>query len=131
MALEKCPRCELNYVKPGEKYCTICMRDMKGVWDASNHLEICPICGENPVLPGMELCTRCIQDHRSLALEKPDAEEPESFLGDDTIVAMDELVPDLDDHDAPADEIEEIKRVFEDDEEEPLEELDEDDDEEL
>ena len=30
MALRKCPRCELNYIKDDEKYCNVCRREMKG-----------------------------------------------------------------------------------------------------
>ena len=27
----QCPRCELNYITtPGDKYCKVCMREMKG-----------------------------------------------------------------------------------------------------
>lgn len=30
MALRKCPRCELNYIKDDEKYCNVYRREMKG-----------------------------------------------------------------------------------------------------
>ena len=29
MALRKCPKCELNYIREGEQYCNLCMRAMK------------------------------------------------------------------------------------------------------
>ena len=33
MALKKCPRCEINYVREGEKYCDVCKRYRKGEVD--------------------------------------------------------------------------------------------------
>ena len=30
MKLVKCPRCELNYIQEGEKYCKVCYRELKG-----------------------------------------------------------------------------------------------------
>ena len=29
MALRKCPKCELNYIREGEQYCNVCLRAMK------------------------------------------------------------------------------------------------------
>ena len=34
MALRKCPRCELNYIKDDEKYCNVCRREMKAISQA-------------------------------------------------------------------------------------------------
>ena len=28
MKLVKCPRCELNYIQEGEKYCKVCMANL-------------------------------------------------------------------------------------------------------
>ena len=30
MKLVKCPRCDLNYIREDEKYCKVCLREMKG-----------------------------------------------------------------------------------------------------
>ena len=30
MNLIKCPRCDLNYIREDEKYCKVCLREMKG-----------------------------------------------------------------------------------------------------
>ena len=30
MKFVKCPRCELNYITACEKYCKVCLREMKG-----------------------------------------------------------------------------------------------------
>ena len=29
MKLVKCPRCELNYITENEKYCKVCLREMR------------------------------------------------------------------------------------------------------
>ena len=29
MALHKCPKCELNYIREGEDFCEVCKREMK------------------------------------------------------------------------------------------------------
>ena len=29
MKLVKCPRCDLNYIQENEKYCKVCMRELK------------------------------------------------------------------------------------------------------
>ena len=35
MGFIKCPRCELNYIREEEQYCSVCKREMKGevAWD--------------------------------------------------------------------------------------------------
>ncbi len=48
MGLKKCPRCELNYIREGEKYCDICKRYMKGEADADSVAATCVECGERP-----------------------------------------------------------------------------------
>ena len=51
MKLVKCPRCELNYITENEKYCKVCLREMKG--DApKDEIELCSVCNEAPALPG-------------------------------------------------------------------------------
>ena len=30
MGFKKCPRCELNYILDTEKYCKVCMRELRG-----------------------------------------------------------------------------------------------------
>ena len=47
----QCPRCELNYITtPGDKYCKVCMREMKGE-GGQDDVEMCSVCNENPALP--------------------------------------------------------------------------------
>ena len=51
MTLMKCPRCDLNYITPDQKYCKVCLREMKGEGGA-DEVELCSICNEAPALPG-------------------------------------------------------------------------------
>ena len=105
MALVKCPRCELNYMKEGEKYCTVCAREMRGVDDSHEHVEICLVCGERPAQPGSELCSQCLREHKRIG------EEDETEDLDDMEI---ELTPP---DDAPESELEDMEREFGDDEE--------------
>ena len=51
----QCPRCELNYITtPGDKYCKVCMREMKGE-GGQDDVEMCSVCNENPALPGRDI----------------------------------------------------------------------------
>ena len=59
MAIELCPRCKLNYVKPGMKYCKICMNDFKDIEEDDG--EVCPMCGENILEDGEDLCADCLE----------------------------------------------------------------------
>ncbi len=118
MALVKCPRCELNYMKEGEKYCTVCAREMRGVDDSHEHVEICLVCGERPAQPGSELCSQCLREHKRIGEEDEtfSDETPEEIL-DDTEDLDDmeiELTPP---DDAPESELEDMEREFGDDEE--------------
>ena len=55
MTLTKCPRCELNYITPDQKYCKVCLREMKGE-GKTEEVELCSICNEAPALPGKDVC---------------------------------------------------------------------------
>ncbi len=97
MALHKCPRCELNYAKDGEKFCDVCKREMKGEEDTEVLPDTCPECGERPVVPGEELCVLCLRERkRQEALEKL---SEAGALGDP--IELDE-VADLEDIEVPA-----------------------------
>ena len=94
MRLEKCPRCELNYVRPGEKLCEVCKREMRGVQEPEETLELCPECGEHPVVAGEEYCVYCLREHklqegRTLVQDDSDPE-------DDTLEEPSELLPVVD-----------------------------------
>ncbi len=61
----KCPRCELNYIKSTERYCPVCMAELKLAGEAFEHfededeLELCPICGQNFISPDQKCCEEC------------------------------------------------------------------------
>ena len=55
MQLIKCPRCDLNYIREDEKYCKVCLRELKGEKNA-DEVELCSICNEEPALPGRDVC---------------------------------------------------------------------------
>ncbi|MDR0897868.1 MAG: hypothetical protein LBN04_08430 [Oscillospiraceae bacterium] len=84
MPLQKCPRCELNYILDDNKYCTVCRREIKG--DARrDSMELCSICRENPALPGKDLCLFCQKEIDAVKLDGDD----EAAVEDPT--ALDEL----------------------------------------
>ncbi len=97
MALRKCPKCELNYIKDDAEFCDVCLRTMKRVAarkisdDDENTLDgevlMCTECGEAPAVKGSELCIECLKEHkRQIELENA-AMIDEEF---DTVVADDE-----------------------------------------
>lgn len=68
MALKKCPKCELNYIKNDEQYCNVCMREMKKAISRHKQEEeeaeiiMCTECGEAPAVKGGELCAECLRE---------------------------------------------------------------------
>ena len=84
MALRKCPKCELNYLRDDEEYCYVCAREMKraaarGKQQEEEEILICTECGESPVVRGSELCAECLKEQKRQAeLENAvDLVEPE------------------------------------------------------
>lgn len=78
MALRKCPKCELNYIREGEQYCNVCLRAMKnGRIQAEPAAEeeetLCSECGEAPAVHGSDLCADCLREKKRQA-------ELESFI---------------------------------------------------
>ncbi len=100
MTLIKCPRCDLNYITPDQKYCKICLREMKGENDAEE-VELCSICNEAPALPGKDVCLFCLKEMNKSNQDGPEGTEPESVdaanIGDmDSVSSMDEIIPEED-----------------------------------
>lgn len=62
MALEKCPRCELNYILDGGELCTVCRREVKGEYETIDMTEMCSACGEHPAVSGNDLCIFCLKE---------------------------------------------------------------------
>ena len=101
MKLVKCPRCDLNYIREDEKYCKICLQEMKGE-SRSEEIELCSTCNEEPALPGKDVCLFCLREmNKSNNTEDNDSEtETESVdtttIGDmDAVSGMDEIIPEV------------------------------------
>ena len=109
MALVKCPRCELNYILDGEKYCTVCRREIKGEPERDSY-DMCPVCNENPVIPGKDMCIFCLKEMGRVdpgAADDVTGEAEEIGIG--SVSGMDEIAMDID-GDIPARELGEIDR---------------------
>ena len=114
MIFEKCPRCDLNYITPSEKYCKVCMREMKGD-NAHDEIEMCSVCSENPVLPGRDICLFCLKEmngqnnaagNRGDNNDSEETVDPRSITSMDDVSSMDEI-PEVD-TDIPAGEFEKM-----------------------
>ena len=116
MQLIKCPRCDLNYIREDEKYCKICLRELKGE-KSQDEVELCSICNEEPALPGRDICLFCLKEmNKSNSLPEEQEEgsaEPvdTNSIGDmDSVSGMDEIIPEVeDDSDIPSQEFGEIE----------------------
>ena len=114
MALRKCPRCELNYIKDDEKYCNVCRREMKGGdSEPEDSIVMCSECGENPAVKGSDLCAICLREARRQEMQSGNVAEPitdpeELVLGS---VGLDEIeVPMPSDGEIPESELSEIDK---------------------
>lgn len=94
MGFIKCPRCELNYIKEEEQYCSVCKREMKGE-SHDDPFELCSICNENPVMPGKDVCYLCYKEMtqqqglRSESVDEVDA--PDVSLDMEDVTEMEEI----------------------------------------
>ena len=61
MKYDKCPRCELNYKPIGDEYCSVCLRQIKGLDKDADDVEfdVCPFCEKRRLAYGEELCSQC------------------------------------------------------------------------
>ena len=112
MNLVKCPRCDLNYIREDEKFCKVCLQEMKGE-SRSEEIELCSICNEEPALPGKDVCLFCLREmNKSNSTEDNEPEtETENVdtatIGDMAAVSgMDEIIPEEEE----SDEYEEINQ---------------------
>ena len=135
MKLVKCPRCDLNYIREDEKYCKVCLQEMKGE-SRSEEIELCSICNEEPALPGKDVCLFCLKEmNKSNNAEETETETENvdtNTIGDmDAVSGMDEIIPEVEEEDGT--EYEEIDQelsledVREDEEREAAEDEEEDD----
>ena len=115
MNLVKCPRCDLNYIREDEKYCKVCLREMKGE-DKEDEVELCSVCNEEPALPGRDVCLFCLKEMNKSNSAQEDNSESEgtenvdtSNIGDmDSVSGMDEIIPEEDEN-IPSQEYGEIE----------------------
>lgn len=100
MKLVKCPRCDLNYITESEKYCKVCLREMKGE-PSKEEVELCSVCNEAPALPGKDVCLFCLNEMNgergSDEQESGVAVDPSSIAELESVSTMDEIMPEVDD----------------------------------
>ena len=99
MKLVKCPRCDLNYIGEDEKYCKICLREMKGE-SAREEMEMCSVCNASPALPGKDVCLSCHKEMATGAGSKQDLDETmetadEAAISMNSVSTMDEIIPQI------------------------------------
>ncbi len=110
MKLVKCPRCDLNYIKEDEKYCKVCLRELKGE-QSKDEVELCSVCNEAPALPGRDMCLLCLKEMTGSGITSDSDNEDavdEASLGIDPVSAMDEIIPEMNE-DIPEREFGEIE----------------------
>lgn len=101
MTLVKCPRCDLNYITEDQKYCKVCLREMKGE-SLEDEVEMCSICNEAPALPGKDVCLFCLKEMNKSNSTEDDTGDMENVdaanIGEmDDVSAMDEIIPENED----------------------------------
>ena len=135
MKLVKCPRCDLNYIREDEKYCKVCLREMKGE-PTNDDMELCSVCNAAPALPGKDVCLSCLKEMQSGGGREEVEDAPvsvdESTIGLNSVSTMDEIIPEIEE-DIPANEYGDIQNelslesVIEDENEDDDEDKDDDD----
>ena len=126
MFLEKCPRCDLNYIMEGEKYCKVCQRELRGD-SREDEIELCSICNEAPALPGRDVCLFCLKEMNGSENNQEEDEDgivvtEDAAIGIDPLSTMDEIIPETDGEDDGTMSLEALGE-----EEEEEDDLDEDD----
>ena len=111
MKFVKCPRCELNYITESERYCKVCLREMKGD-SVQDEIELCSVCNEAPALPGRDVCLFCLKEMNGQT-NSEDQSETESAVSPSSIRSMDDVssmdeIPEID-SDIPAGEYSEME----------------------
>lgn len=134
MKLVKCPRCDLNYIREDEKYCKVCLREMKGE-PTNDDMELCSVCNAAPALPGKDVCLSCLKEMQSGGGREEVEDAPvsvdESTIGLNSVSTMDEIIPEIEE-DIPANEYGDIQNelslesVIEDENEDDDEDKDDD-----
>lgn len=111
MKLVKCPRCDLNYIQETEKYCKVCLREMKGE-PAGEEFELCSVCNAAPCMPGKDVCLSCLKEMNSGSTTTESTDEQtnvdEPSIGLNSVSSMDEIIPEIEE-DIPANEYGDIQ----------------------
>ena len=101
MALHKCPKCELNYIREGEEFCEVCRRELKRAQAHIRHAQeegeedeviLCSECGEEPAVRGGELCLSCLKEKkRQVELENASTLTTDDFDDEDLLEDEEDL----------------------------------------
>ena len=98
MKLVKCPRCDLNYIREDEKYCKVCLREMKGE-PTNDDMELCSVCNAAPALPGKDVCLSCLKEMQSGGGREEVEDAPvsvdESTIGLNSDSTIDEIIQEI------------------------------------
>ena len=88
MALRKCPKCELNYLRGSETICRVCAAELdkkrKKMTDPEEVI-MCSECGERPALRGKDLCEECLREQKRQADLELHADKVRADEADDPI----------------------------------------------
>ena len=99
MALRKCPKCELNYLKAGETICHVCasaMKRKKAAPAEEEEVVMCSNCGEAPAVKGHDLCEECLREQKREAELELMADK---LRTDEADMPLEEVVDDEDSED--------------------------------
>lgn len=105
MAVVKCPRCEINFMRDDEGCCSVCLRELrreKGKKSPEEDMEMCVECGLAPAVTKEGLCALCAADMMAFAPESAAtarSESDESTSDNELDIISLELVEDEDEDD--------------------------------
>lgn len=111
MALKKCPRCGLNYIREDQKLCDVCSRKRRPGEDDDSEEMLCIECGEHPAMRGKEICSYCYKE--SLRQEQLSNQLSSAAVVFDKLEIDDVEVP-FDDDEIPENEIDVMDKEFDD-----------------
>ena len=113
MRLEKCPRCDLNYIDETEELCRICKLEKKGV-RVSEEPENCSVCMTRPPMPGHDVCLACqkeIEETRQSHQEGETTRITNKSITHNAVSSMDEMLPSIK-NEIPKEEYDKIATEF-------------------
>lgn len=59
MKYVKCPRCQINYILPNEKFCQVCLDEINNVHQTNSY---CMICGALLADDEYDVCNSCLEN---------------------------------------------------------------------